>query len=149
MRSFASSFLCVFDFLRFRFYAPSWSEICIFVFWNMRLRSSEKIEKDVNLAVASTIYIYIIYIYIYIYIYRGYFLAREHEILVLFSNFSRSIIWGASSSRAICNIRALKHFESEIFMSIYSCSDYKNLMLNLKYQEHTCIYVAWVLKFNL
>ena len=31
MRSFASSFLCVYVFLRFRFYASSFSEICIFV----------------------------------------------------------------------------------------------------------------------
>ena len=60
MRSFASSFLCVFVFLRLRFfafsffcvfvflrlrslkYASSFSEICVFVLWNMRLRSSAK-----------------------------------------------------------------------------------------------------------
>ena len=68
MRSFASSFLCIFVlffafaflcvffcvfvfFLRFRFfflrlrslnYASSFSEICVFVLWNMGLRSSAK-----------------------------------------------------------------------------------------------------------
>ena len=62
MRSFASSFLCVFVFFAFAFfafsfffcvfvfflrlrslnYASSFSEICVFVLWNMRLRSSAK-----------------------------------------------------------------------------------------------------------
>ena len=57
MRSFASSFLCVFVFLRLRFFfwggggcvfvlflffASSFSEICVLVLWNMRLRSSAK-----------------------------------------------------------------------------------------------------------
>ena len=48
MRTFASSFLCVFTFLRFFcvffflrlcFYASLFSEICVFVLWIMRLRS--------------------------------------------------------------------------------------------------------------
>ena len=51
MRSFASSFLCVFGFF-----------FCVFVLWNMRFRSLKyacsffsKNENDVNLAVASTV----------------------------------------------------------------------------------------------
>ena len=41
---FAFAFFCVFVFLRFRSlkYASSFSEICVFVLWNMRLRSSTK-----------------------------------------------------------------------------------------------------------
>ena len=73
IRSFASSFLCVFVLLRFVFfygfffvfvfmplcslnYASSFSEICAFILGNMRLRSSARNENDVNLAVASTVY---------------------------------------------------------------------------------------------
>ena len=62
MRSFASSFLCVFVFLRFRFLASWFSEICVLVLWNMRFRSLKyassffsKNENDVNLAVVSTV----------------------------------------------------------------------------------------------
>ena len=41
---FAFSFFCVFIFLRLHSlnYASSFSEICVFVLWNMRLRSSAK-----------------------------------------------------------------------------------------------------------
>ena len=73
MRSIAFSFVCVFFFMLLR----SLKYASLFF---------SKNENEVNLAVASTIYIYIyiyIIIYIYIYIYRGYFLAREREILAL------------------------------------------------------------------
>ena len=71
MHSFTSSFLCVFVFFfffwRLRFFAFSFFFFafpcfCVFVLWNMRLRSLKyasrffsKNENDVNLAVASTV----------------------------------------------------------------------------------------------
>ena len=57
-------FFCVFVFLRFRFFffASSFSEICVFVLWNLRFRSLKyassffsKNENDVNFAVASIV----------------------------------------------------------------------------------------------